>query len=97
MRVMKLRFGILQGLRFDIVVGLYAISTYLIGVMRDLLAVQLEFLDSGTQKYLSLLHGHAPQLLMMSSSATDASLLEDNDDDAPVRSTRVMNKIGEQQ
>ena len=58
MRVMKLKFGILQGLRFDIVVGLYAISTHLVDVMKDLLAVQLEFLESGTPK---------PHMLMMSS------------------------------
>ena len=67
MRVMKLKFGILQGLRFDIVVGLYAISTHLVDVMRDLLAVQLEFLESGTPKHVSLLHGEAPHMLMMSS------------------------------
>jgi hypothetical protein len=67
MRVMKLKFGILQGLRFDIVVGLYAISTHLVDVMKDLLAVQLEYLESGTPKHVSLLHGEAPHMLMMSS------------------------------
>ena len=36
--------------------------------MRDLLAVQLEFLESGTPKHFSLLHGKAPKLLMMSSN-----------------------------
>lgn len=65
MRVMKLKFGILQGLRFDIVIGLYAITTHLVDVLRDLLAVQLEFLESGTPNHISLLHGDAPHLLMM--------------------------------
>ena len=65
MRVMKLKFGILQGLRFNIVIGLYAISTHLVDVLRDLLAVQLEFLESGTPNHVSLLHGDAPHLLMM--------------------------------
>ena len=67
MLVMKLKFWILKGLRFDIVVGLYAISTHLVDVMRDLLAMQLEFLESGTSKHVSLLHGEAPHMLMMPS------------------------------
>ncbi len=67
MRLMKLKFGILQGLRFDVVIGLYAISIHFMDVMRDLLAVQLEFLESGTQKHCSVLHGQVPQLLTLSS------------------------------
>ena len=65
---MKLKFGILQGLRFDVVIGLYAISIHFMDVMRDLLAVQLEFLESGTQKHCSVLHGQVPQLLTLSSN-----------------------------
>jgi len=67
MRLMKLKFGILQGLRFDVVIGLYAISIHLMNVVRDLLAVQLEFLASGTRKHCSVLHGQVPQLLTLSS------------------------------
>jgi hypothetical protein len=58
---MKLKFGILQGLQFDM------------DIMQDLLALQLEFLQPGTQQHVSMLHGHCPQLLMMSSSSTHDS------------------------
>jgi len=74
---MKLKFGILQGLRFDIVIGLYAISIHFMEVMQDLLALQLEILQPGIQQYVSMLHGHCPQLLMISSSSTHDS---DGDD-----------------
>ena len=46
-------------------------------VMQDLLALQLEFLQPGTQQHVSILHGHCPQLLMMSLSSTHDS---DGDD-----------------
>jgi hypothetical protein len=70
---MKLKFGILKGLRFDIVIGLYAISIHFMDVMQDLLALQLEFLKSGSKQHLSVLHGQVLQLLMLSSDDTDAS------------------------
>ena len=73
MRLMKLKFGILQGLRFDVVIGLYAISIHFMDVMRDLLAVQLEFLESGIQKHCSVLHGQVPQLLTLSSDEHGAT------------------------
>ena len=74
MRLMKLKFGILQGLRFDVVfIGLYAISIHFMDVMRDLLDVQLEFLESGTQKHCSVLHGQVPQLLTLSSGDCDVN------------------------
>jgi hypothetical protein len=38
--------------------------------VQDLLALQLEFLQPGTPQNVSMLHGHCPQLLMMSSSST---------------------------
>jgi hypothetical protein len=41
-RTMKLRFGLLEGLRFDVVIGLYAISLNFMEVMQDLLTIQLE-------------------------------------------------------
>ena len=72
-RLMKLKFGILKGLRFDIVIGLYAISIHFMDVMQDLLALQLEFLKSGSKQHLSVLHGQVLQLLMLSSDDTDAS------------------------
>lgn len=76
-RLMQLKFGILQGLRFDKVIGLYAISIHFMDVMQDLLALQLEFLQPGIQQYVSMLHGHCPQLLKISSSSTHDS---DGDD-----------------
>jgi hypothetical protein len=72
-RLMKFKFGILQGLRFDIVIGLYAISIHFMDVMQDLLTLQLEFLQPGIQQHISMLHGHCPQLLMISSSSTHDS------------------------
>ena len=68
-RLIKLKFGILKGLRFDIVIGLYAISIHFMDVMQDL----LEFLKSGSKQHLSVLHGQVPQLLMLSSDDTDES------------------------
>jgi len=54
-RLMKFKFGILQGLRFNIVIGLYAISIHSMVVMQDLLALQLEFLQSWIQHHISML------------------------------------------
>ena len=34
-RCVKLRFGVLQGLRFDVVIGLYAIALNFMDVMQD--------------------------------------------------------------
>ena len=53
---MKLKFGILKGLRVDIVIGLYVISIHFIDVMKDLLALQFEFLKHGSKQHLSVLH-----------------------------------------
>lgn len=41
-RILKLRFKVLDGLRFDIVIGLYAIAMNFMEVMQDLLTLQLE-------------------------------------------------------
>jgi hypothetical protein len=41
-RCVKLRFGVLEGLRFDVVIGLYAIALNFMDVMQDLLTIQLE-------------------------------------------------------
>ena len=43
------------------------------GILKGLLALQLEFLKSGSKQHLSVLHGQVPQLLMLSSDDTDAS------------------------
>jgi len=88
LRLMKLKFGILQGLRFDIVIGLYAISIHFMDVMQELLALQLEFLQPGTQQYVSMLHGYCSQLLMMSSSST-----HDSDGDDVADMPRLFEKI----
>jgi len=54
----------LQGLRFNIVIGLYAMSLHFMDVIQDLLALQLEFLQSWTQHHIPILHENCPQLLM---------------------------------
>ena len=41
MRLMTLKFGILRVLRFDMVIGLYAISFHFMEVIQDLLTLQL--------------------------------------------------------
>lgn len=45
---LKLRFGILDGLRFDIVIGLYAIAMNFMEVMQDLLTLQQEHQEAKT-------------------------------------------------
>jgi hypothetical protein len=70
-RTMKLRFGLLEGLRFDVVIGLYAISLNFMEVMQDLLTIQLEHQEARTHT-LAMLYGGPPQLLMLSSVDTVA-------------------------
>jgi len=67
MRLMTLKFGILKGLRFDMVIGLWAISFHFMEVIQELLTLQLESLE--------LLYGQPQQsfLAMMSSPGTDDS------------------------
>jgi len=74
MRLMTLKFGILKGLRFDMVIGLYAISFPFMEVIQDLLTLQLEAIESKNSE-LSLLYGQPQQssLVMMSSPETDDS------------------------
>ena len=74
MRLMTLKFGILKGLRFDMVIGLYAISFHFMVVIQDLLTLQLEAIESKNPE-LSLLYGQPQQssLAMMSSPETDDS------------------------
>ena len=74
---MKLKFGILQGLRFNIVIGLYAMSLHFMDVIQDLLALQLEFLQSWTQHHIPMLHGNRPQLLMMCKIDSDGNDIAD--------------------
>jgi hypothetical protein len=71
---MTLKFGILKGLRFDMVIGLYAISFHFMEVIQDLLTLQLEAIESKNPE-LSLLYGQSQQsfLAMMSSPGTDDS------------------------
>ena len=45
-RKMTLKFGILKGLRFDMVIGLYAISFHFMEVIQDLLTLQLESMEA---------------------------------------------------
>jgi hypothetical protein len=47
---MKLKFGIVKGLHFDIVIGLYAISIHFMEIMQELVQLQLEFLQSDTSE-----------------------------------------------
>ena len=53
--------------------SLYYVSIETSQNAQYLLALQLEFLQSGTQHHVSMLHGHCPQLLIMSSSSTHDS------------------------
>lgn len=69
-RSIKLRFGVLQGLRFDVVIGLYAIALNFMEVMQDLLTVQLEHQEAKTYT-LAMLYGQQPQLLMLSGNNYD--------------------------
>lgn len=69
-RTIKLRFGVLQGLRFNIVICLYAISLNFIEVMLYILLVQLEHHEARIHT-LAMLYRSTPQLLMMSSAADD--------------------------
>ena len=71
---MTLKFGILKGLRFDMVIGLYAISFHFMEVIQDLLTLQLESLEA-TDPALAVLYGNPESsvLTMMSASDTDGS------------------------
>ena len=71
-RTIKLRVGILKGLRFDVVIGLYAISLNFMEVIQDLLTIQLAHQEARTNT-LARLYGGPPQLLMLSSDDTVAS------------------------
>ena len=78
-RTLKLRFGVLEGLRFDIVIGLYAIAMNFMEVMQDLLTLQLEHQEARTNN-LAMLYGQQPCLLMLTGS-------DDGDGDDSVEST----------
>jgi hypothetical protein len=71
---MTLKFGVLKGLRFDMVIGLYAISFHFMEVIQDLLTLQLEDIESKNPE-LALLYGQPQQsfLAMMSSPGNDDS------------------------
>ena len=60
MRLMKLKFGILQGLWFNIVIGLYAISLHFMDVMQDLLALHYSPGHSTTFLcYMEIVHNYS--------------------------------------
>jgi len=78
MRLMTLKFGILKGLRFDMVIGLYAISFHFMEVIQDLLTLQLEYLESKNSE-LAMLYGQHQQLflaMMWSQSSQSTSALK---------------------
>ena len=81
-RTIKLRFGVLSGLRFDVVIGLYAIALNFMEVMQDLLLLQLEHQEAKTHS-LAMLYGQSAQLLMMSGN-------DDDDTDQSLDSTETM-------
>ena len=85
-RCVKLRFGVLQGLRFDVVIGLYAIALNFMDVMQDLLTIQLEHQEARTHT-LAMLYGQQPQLLMISC----------NNDDETDKSSVSMDSITSQE
>ena len=73
-KLSQYEIGILKGLRFDMVIGLYAISFDFMEVIQDLLTVQLECLKAKDPE-LALLYGQPQQsfLAMMSLPGTDDS------------------------
>jgi hypothetical protein len=73
-RKMTLKFGILKGLRFDMVIGLYAISFHFMEVIQDLLTLQLESLEAADPA-LAVLYGsqETSVLTMINASDTDGS------------------------
>lgn len=84
-RTIKLRFGVLQGLRFSIVIGLYAIAMNFMEVIQDLLLIQLEHQEAKTNG-LALLYGSPPQILMISghddADDTDVSITSTTSEDS---------------
>ena len=80
-RTIKLRFGVLLGLRFDVVIRLYAIALNFMEVMQDLLLLQLEHQEARTHT-LAMLYGQSAQLLMMSAA-------DDDDTDQSLDSTET--------
>ena len=82
MRTVKLRFGILEGLRFDVVIGFYAIAMNFMDVMQDLLTIQLEHQESQTHG-LAMLYGTTPHLLMINSSPTSEVETDDSRSSTP--------------
>ena len=72
-RILKLRFGVLDGLRFDIVIGHYAIAMNFMEVMQDLLTLQLEHQEARTHN-LAMLYGQQPCLLMITSDEDDDTI-----------------------
>ena len=81
-RTIKLRFGILEGLRFDVVIRLYAIAINFMDVMQDLLTIQLEHQESQTHS-LAMLYGTTPHLLMINSSPTSEVETDDSRSSTP--------------
>ena len=81
-RIIKLRFGVLLGLRFNVVIGLYAIALNFMEVMQDLLLLQLEHQEARTHT-LAMLYGQTAQLLMISGA-------EEDDTDQSLDSTETM-------
>jgi hypothetical protein len=75
-RTIKLRFGVLEGLRFNVVIGFYAIAINFMEVLPDLLTIQLEHQESQSHS-LAMLYGTTPHLLMINSSPT--SMVETDD------------------
>ena len=71
-----------MGLRFDVVIGLYAIALNFMEVMQDLLLLQLEHQEARTHT-LAMLYGQTAQLLMMSAA-------DDDDTDQSLDSTETM-------
>ena len=81
---MTLKFGILKGFRFDMVIGLYAVSFHFMEVIQDLHNESMEAVDPA----LAMLYGDpdTPVLSMISSSDTDGSQssVVSNDNDSVV-------------
>ena len=88
-RTVKLCFGILEGLRFYVVIGLYAIAMNFMDVMQDLLTIQLEHQESQTHS-LAMLYGTTPHLLMVNSSPTSEVKTDDSRSSTPASISSVQ-------
>jgi hypothetical protein len=72
----------LDGLRFDVVIGLYAIAMNFMEVMQDLLTIQLEHQESQSNS-LAILYGPTPRLSMITTSPVSSIETDNSESTTP--------------